>query len=467
MLADLTRRAAVGDELRGNGAMSWPDYLRLWEQFGYNGVQYVVPGGNIGELTAMQAQRNPIVWACVALRVHVFSEIKFLYQLWEAGRPGKKWGTSALSILDTPWPNANTQDLLGRMEVDVSLYGNSYWTKYGGQLVRLNPNRVTIATTDAEDATSGNPFAKRLIGYFLTDDKGHIAATFLPNEIAHYRPIPDPANEFRGASWLNALLPDVIADLDLTDYKHAFLQNAATPNLAVVFPPEVKQEAFDKFRNKMESAHTGPQSGFKTLYLGGGVDVKPVGSTFQDLAMQAVQSAGEVRIAAAAGVPAGLLGLAEALKGSTLNAGNYAATRRRFSDGTMRPLWRAACNALSVLAAVPNGSRLWYDEVDVAFLQEDRTDEATIHDTQAATILKLIQAGYTPESVVAAVTTGDYIALEHTGLISNQLQKPGPPLPPGGESQPDPQLDPVTGKPIDLTTDPGQDVEPPPGAQGA
>jgi phage portal protein BeeE len=273
------------------------------------------------------------------------------------------------------------------MEVDASMYGNSYWVKNAGQLVRLNPNRVTIATTDAIDPITGNPFGKRLIGYFLQDEKGHIAATFLPDEICHYKPYPDPANEFRGASWLNALLPDVIADLDLTDYKHAFLQNAATPNLAVVFPPEIKREAFDKFRDKMESAHTGPQSGFKTLYLGGGVDVKTVGSNFNDLAMQAVQSAGEVRIAAAAGVPPGLLGLAEALKGSTLNSGNYAATRRRFSDATLRPLWRSACSALSTIVKVPDGSRLWFDDSDVMFLQEDVTDTAAIRGENAKTVL--------------------------------------------------------------------------------
>lgn len=456
MLASLGRRGA--DVERSTGAMSWPDYLRLWEQFGYNGVQYVVPGGSLGELTAMQAQRNPIVWACVAFRVMTFSEIRFQFQNVHGGA-GRRFGTPALSILETPWPTATTGDLLARMEVDASMYGNSYWVPYGGQLVRLNPNRVTIATTDAVDPITGNPFAKVLVGYFLKDDRGHIAATFLPNEIIHYKPVPDPANEFRGASWLNALLPDVIADLDLTDYKHAFLQNAATPNLAVTFPADVKAEAFNKFREKMEAAHTGPQSGFKTLYLGGGVDVKTVGSNFNDLAMSAVQSAGETRIASAAGIPPGLLGLSEALKGSTLNSGNYAATRRRYSDGTLRPLWRSAAAALSVITAVPDDSRLWYDDTDVPFLQEDRTDEAEIRGANAKTILSLIQAGYTPDTVVTAVDSGDFTLLKHTGLVSVQLQKSAP-VPAGGTNEPDPTIanDPPT--PAALPPAPTEDETP-------
>ena len=440
MLGNLSRRNA--GTIDRAGAMSWPDYLRLWEQFGFNGVQYVIPGGNLGELTAMQAQRNPIVWACITFRLLVFSEIRFAFQRYEWGKTGKLFGTPSLSLLEEPWPLATTGDLLGRMEVDASMYGNSYWVLApgGGQLVRLNPTRVTIATSDAVDQLTGQPFGRQLAGYMLHNDKGHVASVFLPHEVAHYRPVADPANEFRGASWLNALLPDVIADMDLTDYKHAFLQNAATPNLAVVFPPGVKQEAFDKFRDKMESSHTGPETGFKTLYLGGGVDVKTVGSNFNDLAMNAVQSAGETRIAAAAGVPPGLVGLSEALKGSTLNEGNYAATRRRFSDATVRPLWRSAVGALSTLIDVPGGSRLWYDESDVAFLQEDVTDTATIRGENAKTVLTLIQAGFEPDTAVAAVETGDFSQLEHTGLVSVQLQKAGPAVPPGGTVQPDPTI---------------------------
>ena len=402
-------------------------------------MQYVVPGGNIGELTALQAQRNPIVWACISVRILVFTEIRLAFQNYKAGKPGNFFGTQELQLLQSPWPQATTGDLLARMEVDVSLYGNSYWVKSpdATQLIRLRPERVVIATTDVIDPETEQPFGKKLLGYFLKDDRGNIASTFLPNEVCHYKPVPDPAHEFRGASWLNALLPDVIADMDLTDYKHAFLQNAATPNLVVNFEKGVSQEAFDKFRDKMESAHTGPEAGFKTLYLGAGADVKVVGSNFDQLAMAEVQSQGETRIAAAAGVPAGIVGIAESMKGSTLNAGNYVAIRRRFSDGTMRPLWRAACGALSTLVELPPLARLWYDASDVAFLQDDETDTATIRGTDATTILTLVQAGYDPDSVVTAVTTGDFTALTHTGLTSVQLQDPAP-KPPELPPAPDP-----------------------------
>jgi HK97 family phage portal protein len=401
-----------------------------------------MPSGGIEEMTASQAKRNPIVWACIALRLMVFSEVRFTFQGWQAGRPGKLFGTQDLTLLETPWPMATTGDLLSRMEVDASLYGNSYWVKSPGgqQLIRLKPTSVSIATVDAEDVETGLGYGKLLVGYIVKNLKGQVTSTFLPEEVCHYRPIPDPDFEFRGISWMNSLLPDIIADLDMSDFKHSFLKNAATPSLVVQFQQGVSQEAFDKFKDKLESAHTGPQSGFKTLYLGAGADVKVVGSNFQQLNINAVQGAGELRIASAAGVPPTLLSLSEGMQGSALNAGNYASTRRRFSDATMRPLWRTAAGALSTLVAVPAGSRLWYDGRDVPFLQEDETEAATIKSEDAKTILTYIQAGFEPDTVIQAVLTGDFTLLKHTGLVSVQLQKPGPTLPPGGEAQPDPRL---------------------------
>jgi HK97 family phage portal protein len=405
--------------------MSWDDYVNLWQRFGFDGVQYMMPGGALEELTALQGQRNPIVSACIAVRALVFSEIRFSFQRYSAGRPGDYYGTTALSVLERPWPSASTGDLLSRMELDVSLYGNSYWVRQGSELVRLDPTRVSIATADVYDNESLKPFGQRLVGYSVNDGKMGEAAFFTPDEVAHYRPLADPRHPFRGVSWLSSVLPDVTADQEMTGYKHAFLRNAATPNLVVTFEPGVSEESFKKFKERMDSSHSGTGNAYKTLYLGAGADVKVVGSNLDQLSFKDVQGAGETRIAAAAGVPASILGISEGLAGSALNAGNYTATRRRFADGTMRPLWRAAAASLQTLVPPPDsGSRLWFDDRDVAFLQEDVMDAAEIKNREAGTIESLIRSGFEPDSCVDAVVSGDYTRLVHTGLNSVQLQPP-------------------------------------------
>jgi hypothetical protein len=92
---------------------------------------------------------------------------------------------------------------------------------------------------------------------------------------------------------------------------------------------------------------------------------------------------------------------------------------------TLRPLWREASASLAPIIAVPAGSELWYDDRDISALQQDQTDAAAIQQTQAITIRELINAGFEPETVVAAVMAGDYGLLQHTGLVSVQLQEPG------------------------------------------
>jgi phage portal protein BeeE len=408
------------------GAISLDEYESYFSRFAFNGVQYIAPGGNIAELTALEGARNAIVAACIHVRMLVFSEARFAWQRYSASRPGDMYGTPALAPLERPWPSATTGDLLARMEVDASLYGNSYFIRDGNELVRLDPTRVIITTGTIEDKISAAPVAQRLIGYSLVDEQGAEVAFFQPSEIAHYRPLASPTHPYRGASWLQSIMTDIHVDTALTEYKSAFLRNAATPNLVVSFDPSISKEAFDRFRESMDARHRGTANAYRTLYLGGGADVKVVGSSFSQMDMKQVQGAGETRIAAAAGVPASIVGISEGLAGSSLNAGNYGAARRRFADGTIRPLWRAACGALSVLVPPPDGaSRLWFDDRDVSFLQEDVADNAEIRAKDALTMRTLVDGGFDPASVVDAVHTGDMSRLVHTGQLSVQLQKPG------------------------------------------
>jgi len=111
--------------------------------------------------------------------------------------------------------------------------------------------------------------------------------------------------------------------------------------------------------------------------------------------------------------------------GVAVHNSNYGQARRRFADGTMRPLWRSFCGALEPLIDVPADAELWYDDRDIAFLQEDASDDAEILHRNAESIRTLTDAGYTPDSVVAAVMAGDLTQLVHTGLFSVQLLPSG------------------------------------------
>lgn len=402
--------------------------------FRFDGVYYSSPFSGYSSLNALEASRNSVVSAAVATRAQVFSEATFKWQRFENSRPGELFGDARLSVLERPWPGASSRDLLSIMETDVSVWGNSYWVREGMRLCRLPADRVLVVTGQKFNRSNGDRYAYELVGYLALPhpqlqpdidtpiDASQGGTFYTPEQVAHYKALPDPDNPFVGRSWISTVLSDSLADNELTGYKSMFIRNAATPNMAVVFPKEYQPEEIERFKELMDAKHSGVDKAFKTLYLGGGADVRMLGANFEQLDMHRTQGGGETRIAVASGVPATILGISEGLAGSALNAGNYGASRRRFADGTIRPLWRSACAALSNLLVVPGGVRLWYDDRDIDFLQEDVKDAADIKAREATTIRTLIDGGFDPQSVVDAVVTGDMSRLSHSGNLSVQLQ---------------------------------------------
>jgi len=403
------------------------------EWFAYNGHQYP-----LGQLTQTLGQTgetipnnfepivsrayygNGIVFACQVARMLVFSQARFQYQQLRGGRPGDLFGLPELEVLNgTDW-------LLSRMEQDASLSGNAYIRRTKSGLTHMRPDWTTILLAERPEAAT----SRDVRGYLYWPEGPGGAAdpvTYLAEEVAHYAPIPDPLALYRGMSWLTPVLREIEADTDATKFKSSYWVNGATPNMVVSFDAERTLEQVREFRDLWNETHQGADNAFKTAFLGGGADVKPVGSSLEQADVKNVQGAGETRIAAAAGVPPVVVGLSESMQGSSLNAGNYGMARRRFADGTLRPLWAKAAGALANIVSVPGDARLWYDDRHIDFLQEDRRDDAEILATQAQAIRALSDSGAEWDAVVDAVVSGDLARLKgnHSGLFSVQLQPPG------------------------------------------
>ncbi len=389
-------------------------------------------------------QKNGIVFACCMARSLLFSEARFQFQAIKNGRPQDLFGTPELEIFEEPWPNATTGELLTRAIQDADLAGNFFVVREGKRLRRLRPDWVDIVLT----APPAQAVKSDVAGYIYkpggteNPDEWEIYPIDGSNgKVAHWAPIPDPVMQYRGMTWLTPVLREIEADFLANRHKTAFYKNAATPNIAVSFKETVTNEQFKEFMKTINRSHTGPENAYKTMYLGGGADVTPLTIDFQALDFKKIQGAGETRIAAAARVSPVVVGLSEGMQGSSLNAGNFRSARDSFADGTIRPMWRSFCAAMSTLVTVPKAARLWYDDRDIAYLREDIKDIAEIQTQEASTITKLIQDGYTPDSIVEAVMKKDWSLLKHTGLYSVQLQPPMPDGPPVQKVGPD-------GKPI-------------------
>lgn len=384
-------------------------------------------------------KRNGIVFACILARLLPFSEARFQFQHLIDGRPGDLFSGPSLSLLERPWPNGSTGELLARMEQDASMAGNFYATPVGEglnrRLRRLRPDWVKIVSGVRGDIEA-SPFDLQgeVLGYIY--EPRHNGASqsepilLTPERVVHYSPIPDPLAQWRGMSWLTPVVREIEADSATTKHKLKFFENGGTPSYVIKYADGISPATFERYVALFNEQHKGVDNAYKILHIGGGADPVPVGADLRQLDFKATQGAGETRIAAAAGVGAIIARLSEGMQGSALNTGNYQAAKRQFADMTIRPLWRLAAGSLAKLVDVPNDARLWFDDRDIAFLKEDQKDAAAIQTFQADTIVKLVQAGATWDSAIAAVEAGDFTLLKDSGMRSVQLQGAG------GESDP-------------------------------
>jgi phage portal protein BeeE len=398
-----------------------------------SGVEYTMPnsrqediGTGFPSLAQHAYKSDSVVFACMDVRLKLFSEARFQYRRRVNGRPTELFGDLSLRPLERPWPGGTTGDLLTKCIQYADLAGNAFIVRNGDGLGLLRPDWVTlvIGSNSDPDVMSWD-VAAEIIGYVYQPGgpgSGRDPVPYPAADVAHFAPIPDPEARFRGMSWLTPVIREVMADKAATEHKLAFFENAATPNLAIKLDiPDVAR--MDEWEQWFKSRHSGSRNAYSTLFLGAGADVTVVGKDLQQLDFKSTQGAGETRIAAAAGTPPVIVGLSEGLQAATYS--NYGQARRRFADQTMRPLWRNFAGSLQKILTLPGGAELWYDDRDIPALQEDAKDNAERQQVEATTLNTLIVAGFDPASAVKAVMADDFANLVHTGLVSVQLLPPG------------------------------------------
>jgi phage portal protein BeeE len=424
--------------------------------FGYGGNTYpfglnqTYPGKGVQEVSAtlpgyMAALRTcPPAFAAQMVRALVLSGTRFVFRNPPSSRtPRRTFGTSELAVLERPWPNATTGELLSRMEWHAGPAGNAFvhrrsvpkttLTPLGARLRVLRPDWVGIAYgSQREPEDPQHALDGELLGYVYQNggfSSQHEPEMLLPADVAHWSPIPDPENAGIGMSWITPAVRELQADRAVTDHKLVYFRNGATPNLVVKGLPFTtgQEEAFQRLVAILEAEHAGIQNAYKTLYLSQGADATIVGSNLAELDLKNVQGASETRISVLSRVPAALLGISEGLAGSTLNAGNFGMARRIFADTWVYPTLQDVAAALAPLLRVPADAELWFDTGDIPLLREDAKDAAEITEIQARTIGGLVKEGFTADTAVSAVTGQDLTRLVHTGLVSVQLQPPGGP----------------------------------------
>ena len=213
-IADARAPAASGDESR-YGIDTWiGQYLLPYAsgQFTYGGQNYpyglqqTLAGNRAAEVTNslpgyMAALRAcPPAFAAQLVRALVMSQARFTWRNppWHWTSPRRTFTNSDLRLLERPWPNGTTGDLVSRMEWHAGLAGNAFVYRQPGRLRVLRPDWTAILWGSRDEPDSENPpgaIDAEVLGYVYANSGVGVgkAHTLDPADVAHWAPLPDPA----------------------------------------------------------------------------------------------------------------------------------------------------------------------------------------------------------------------------------------------------------------------------------
>ena len=188
-----------------------------------------------------------------------------------------------------------------------------------------------------------------------------------------------PALDFSptGASPIAVALREAGIESSATDFLKLFLDHGGVPRYALVMNEKPRNQAeADAIKQAWAETYGGFKNWVSVALLGGGLDVKQIGSTIDDMAYPALRQLTEAHICSALGVPPILIGSIVGLEHATYS--NYGEARRAFFEDTVAPLWGRIDGALSrgllhEFAGDGAGLSVEFDRSDVVALQEDAT----------------------------------------------------------------------------------------------
>lgn len=178
-----------------------------------------------------------------------------------------------------------------------------------------------------------------------------------------------------GMSPIAVALREVGIDNAMTDFLKLFVDTGGVPINALVMKDAIRdQAAADFHRDLWQAAFGGFRNWGKVPILSGGMDVKKIGSSIDELAYPQLRALTEAHICSAFRVPPIIAGVQAGIDASTYS--NYEQARKAFFEDTVSGLWMRMDGALTrgLLAEFGDDESisLEFDLSGVAALQEDK-----------------------------------------------------------------------------------------------
>lgn len=389
---------------------------------------------------------NSIVYACLRLLSQSVPEAPLLAYTVGADREKKPVAHDhpLAQLIRQPNPLMTEYELIELITLHLGIVGRSHWWKQrdrAGRVVALwplRPDRVGPRYGGAEDDDVTQDSRLAIISGWTYAPPGSGAAQFIPLDDMISFNHPDPAGEtggiVEGLGWVQVLAREIETDNEATTFVGALLKNNAMPGAILqTKTPNLSKDSADRIKRIFGQQFGGSQRGM-TAVLDADTTYTAASFNLQQLEFPDLRNIAESRIAAAAGVPAVLVGLKVGIDAGI--KATITEQRQYFSETTLANYWRRLADQFTNDLASEFGGDLIvaFDTTQVKALSEQMKAQHTpISDGFAAGAVTLdeyrVRVLHLPE-LPNGLGQVLYVPTTTTVTLQAELGAPPPPPPP-------------------------------------
>jgi HK97 family phage portal protein len=337
---------------------------------------------------------NSIVYACLRLLSQSVPEAPLLAYQMGAGevKDPLPFAHPLAALIRAPNPLMTEYEMIELITLHLGIVGRSHWWKQRDAAGRvaalwpLRPDRVGPRYGGGvEDAAIARDARLSVLGGWTYIPPGAGEAQFIPLDDMLSFNFPDPAGEtggiVEGLGWVQVLAREIETDNEATTFVGALLKNNAMPGAVLqTKQPNLSKDAADRIKRIFGGQFGGVQRGM-TAVLDAETTYTAAGFNLQQLEFPDLRNIAESRIAAAAGVPAVLVGLKVGIDAGI--KATITEQRQYFSETTLANYWRRLADQFTndLAAEFGDGIVCRFDTTKVKALAEHSKQQLQpIHD---------------------------------------------------------------------------------------
>lgn len=345
--------------------MSWIDqlfrrnqYKVVSETLGMGTPTY--SGANFENRVKNGFRKNELIFACISKTASTASQVSLKFSK----------GTKELTdhpvnkLIQKPNPYMSEYDFWASTIIYQKLAGVAYWEKVrsqSGRLVELWPLRP--------DWMSPVVSGSKITGYTYRKNQPE-QTTLLSSDVVRF-PLFDPLNIF--SSWSPALVAARVGDVDnsTTDFLKLFMERGGTPPGILKTVQRLDDNQVTNIRERWRQRYGGYKSWLDPAVLDADASYQQIGSSFNEMGFEVLDSRNESRICMVFDIPPILVGAKTGLDRSTYS--NYREARTAWWEDSLMPLYTNFLDVVinQILSEFEPGISVQFDISRITALQED------------------------------------------------------------------------------------------------